>query len=313
MVSILAWCAAMQELHPAYAESPERPTIDLSGFAIPSKQIDVACARGGIIEKVLVEEGAHVSKGDPIVQLRCDLEAAKLDVSEARAAAATANVEAGKANVEAATARAEAAQATLELSEVEFARTETLYDEGRSSVATKSDYDKAALDVRLAQLRVRLAQLDVRLAEIDAKSREDQERILSLTAALDREILEEMTITTPVDGEVLQVYKREGEAVEEHAALVKVVDVDNLDVVAFAPLDALPHITVGTTGRFVVKGASEQEVPCEVYLVDAVGDAASQTFRIKAKMDNSGRLVRAGVKGKLRLETSSGSEERPDG
>lgn len=251
--------------------------VELTAFTVPSKQLDLASSRGGVIGKLFVEDGDPVKKGDRLVELKCEVERAQLEVSEAEYASAQAALDAAKAQVE--------------TTKREFERIKGLHEDG---VEGESLYDKYALEHRLAELTV--------------TTRQDQKRVLKLKVELWKQRVAEMSIMAPADGEVLQVIKHEGEAVDENEPLVRLVNVEVLDVVAFTPLAKIQHIREGVKGTFTVEGLADVSVPCEVFLVDSVADAASGTFRIKAKIDNAGRRVPAGVRGVLRIETPSESK-----
>lgn len=312
VVALLTWPAAAQE---------ENAPLELNAFTEPSRQAEASCSRGGVIAKVLVEEGQRVKKGDVIVELTSDVERAQYEWSKAVLAAAEAKISAAEASVESAKATIALKEAVLQkykktrdLAEIEFKRAEELYEDGQG-VLSKSDYEQAELNMRLAeldaqagQLDIQLAQVGVRLRDLDVQQARDGQRISELSSKQYEALLGQMTIKAPVDGEILLLYKHEGEAVEEHAPLLKLVNVDRLDVTAFAPLSAAVRLRNGMQGTFVVEGLGGVGAACEVFLVDAVADPASGTFRLKARIDNSDRKVLAGVRGVLRLEEPDDSE-----
>ncbi|MFH0964808.1 MAG: efflux RND transporter periplasmic adaptor subunit [Planctomycetota bacterium] len=249
----------------------------LSAFTAPSQEIELASAHGGVIAKVFFEEGARVVKGEPIVALKSDLERADLEIGRARLLVVEAQIK--------------AAGASLEQARKEYERLKDLVDKGGS--VSESDVDKAFLQMRLAELQ--------------QENVEDQKRVYELQVERAQVLLDEMTVCAPFDGEILLIEKHEGEAVEEHAPLGKFVNVDTLDVVMFAPLDTRGAIAVGATACFSAEGLPDLRVPCTVFLVDSVADAASGTYRVKARIDNRARTVPAGVRGTIVFLTADTS------
>ncbi len=93
--------------------------------AKPSKVLTVGAARSGIIQSILVEDGAHVDKGQILAQLDCrplqkEIEFRAASLAEAQAAyerirngPRPEEIEIGEANVGVAEARAEEADAAL--------------------------------------------------------------------------------------------------------------------------------------------------------------------------------------------------------
>lgn len=317
--SIAAIVAALLACAGAATAQEESESLELSAYTEPSKQAEVSCSRGGVIATVLVEEGQRVKKDDVIVELVADVERAQYEVSKAALAAADAKIDAARASVDSAGATVALKKAILEkykktreLAKTEFDRIKDLFDQG---TVAATDHDQAELNLRLAELDVQAGELDIRLAEVnvglrelDVKQAQDNQSISELSSKQYEALLKEMTIKAPADGEILQLYKHEGEAVEEHAPLLKLVNVDRLDVIAFAPLSGSGRIKKGMRGTFVVEGLGDMGCACEVFLIDSVADAASQTFRIKARIDNVERKVLAGVRGVLRLEIPADSE-----
>jgi len=303
----------------ATAAQEETESLELSAFTEPSKQAEVSCSRGGVIASVLVEEGQRVKKDDVIVELVADVERAQYEVSKAALAAAEAKIKAAEASVDSANATIALKKAILEkykktqeVAKTEFNRIKDLFDQG---TVAATDHDQAELNLRLAELDAQAGELDIRLAEVTVRLREldvtqaqDNQRISELSSKQYEALLSQMTIKASADGEILQLYKHEGEAVEEHAPLLKLVNVDQLDVTAFAPLSASGRIKKGMRGTFVVEGLGDMGSTCEVFLIDSVADPASQTFRIKARINNIERKVLAGVRGVLRLEIPVDSE-----
>ena len=304
----------------ATAAQGETESLELEAYTEPSRQVEVSCSRGGVIAKVLVEEGRRVKKGDVIVELVADVERAQYEVSKAALAAADAKIEAAQASVESANATIALKKAILEkykktqeVAKTEFDRIKDLFEQG---TVAATDHDQAELNLRLAELDVQAGELDIRLAEVNVKLREldvtqaqDNRSISELSSKQYQALLSQMTIKAPGDGEILELHKHEGEAVEEHAPLLKLVNVDRLDVIVQSvSLAVVGRIKEGMQGTFAAKGLDGVDATCEVFLVDAVADKASETVRIKARIDNADGKMPAGVQGVLRLEIPTESE-----
>ncbi len=127
----------------------------------PGSDVMVGTDLQGTVARVLVQEGARVRRGDPLVEL---------DASEQRAALAAAR------------ARSAEAEADLRLSESDLARVQVLKEQ---SLVSQQGLDQALHDRDAARARLALAQADVqRLDAIVRKS--------SICAPIDGVVLERL-------------------------------------------------------------------------------------------------------------------------
>ena len=251
---------------PAAPATPGSVTVD--AFTAPHLQLQIATQIGGVVTKVVVEEGDHVSAGQDVVHLNDDLLRAQLAVSEARTQSAEAQIAAAKARFELLTKEYEREQQLLE-----------------KKVASQEDLDKARLDRDLADLSIQNAENDLKIAK--------------LTADRDRVAVEQTVFRAPDDGEVLRIAVREGEAAEPLHPVFSMVTVDPLDVITYVPIDTVGRISVGTTAMLKLEGVSPEPLACTVKVVDRVADPASGTYRIKLTLPNQKRQIAAGARGAL--------------
>jgi len=251
----------------AAATQPKVPrTVDVTAFTTPYRQLEVATETGGVLAKVLVDEGDRVKKGQVLVELKNDILRAQLEVS--------------RAQIDSAKLQTEAQQTTLKTAKIAFDRQEKLFKQG---VSTSEEFDKAKLEFDLAKLRVEIASSEVRVTE--------------LASERDKERLEQTYIRAPRDGEVFRILKHPGEAVEPHRPVLNMVSIDPLFVVAFAPIGTAGAIKVGMKSTLVLENLPGQSLACAVAVVDKVADAASGTYRVKLTLPNPDRALTAGSKG----------------
>lgn len=93
--------------------------------AVEARDYQVAAAAAGTVKEVLVDEGARVSEGDPLVRLddraaRLQVDQARAGVTAGRAAVASARNDGSSADVAAAKARLEQARAAVRLARVQL-------------------------------------------------------------------------------------------------------------------------------------------------------------------------------------------------
>lgn len=183
-----------------------------------SGQIKVAAATIGVVHKVLVKANDKVFAGEPLIQLADDELRARLAAAETQVAMRERARDERSATGSAKTRR----KAQDAVAEAE----RTLYD-ARSAVdraaarlrakgGAEADLTAARLALTRAQNELSTRQGELRTADDDAAlptSLEGQLSIARSEYAVARAALDKMTVRAPIDGTVLQVNVREGEAV----------------------------------------------------------------------------------------------------
>jgi RND family efflux transporter MFP subunit len=111
-----------------------------------------------------------------------------------------------------------------------------------------------------------------------------------------RLILQRMTIRAPFSGYITNVYRESGETVTATEPILRVVQLDMLEVAVDCPLELAQLVVVGK--RVVVRPADSQWTPRvgEVIFTNSVADPASQTFKAKVVLDNRNKTWIAGLK-----------------
>ncbi len=261
--------AALAQDSPPAAPAPETVTVD--AFTSPHEQRQLSSQVGGVVGKVLVEEGDHVSAGQELVKFRDDMLQAQLAISQAR--------------VQSADVQISAAKARHEMLTTEYEREQKLFDK---DVASKEDLDKARLDRDLAQLSI--------------QNSENDKKIAQLTAQRDQEAINQTTIKSPIDADIFRIAVRGGEAAQPLSPVLSIVAVDPLDVIAYVPIGTVGHISVGSTATLNLESVISAPLSCTVRVVDKVADPASGTYRVKLTLPNPDRMIASGARGSLTFQ-----------
>ena len=163
------------------ARSPYANTVAATGIIEAVREnVKIAAPKGGLIQKVHVQVGAHVNAGDPLLQL---------DDREMRA------------SVKAMQAQLEAMQASLRSEKVlaadaadQFRRTDNLE---KQKVASEDERTRKKFTVENMEARVAKTEADIQSAAAQVE--------------LARTNLEILTVRAPREGTILQLNVREGE------------------------------------------------------------------------------------------------------
>ena len=235
----------------------------------PFQEAEVGTQVVGILDRVLVERGDFVKKGQPLAQLSSDVERAAVGAAKLRA----------EANAE-----LRAAASNHDFAQKKKVRTQDLFKQNFVSQQVK---DQAATEADVAEMRLRQAREQMRQAQQE----------LTLTQAQ----LSQRTIRSPLTGVVVERYLQEGERVEDRP-VVKVVTIDPLRVEVIVPATHFNKIQVGMTAS-VRPDMQEVELrTAKVVVVDRVIDAASNSFRVRLELPNPDNALPPGLRCKVEFD-----------
>lgn len=264
----LALSAALLAAAPAAAAT-------LAGCLIePERSAEVGSPVAGVIERVEVERGQRVRKGQVLAVLRAEVERASLDVAKSRAES---------------NADLEAAAANAAFQHDRLVRAEDLF---RQSFISQQALDQARTESRLADQKLKQAR------EQRAISR--QERDVAEAQ------LSQRVIRSPMDGVVAERHATAGERADDKP-LLRIARIDPLRVQLVVPTSLYGQLRVG--GQVAVQpdlpGAARQNA--RVTLVDKVIDPASNTFRVQLELPNPDLALPAGLRCKAEVDAPAGT------
>jgi RND family efflux transporter MFP subunit len=270
-VAALAICLA--------AVWPSRASAAAVGCLItPSRIADVGTPAAGVIERIAVDRGDSVRKGQALVTLRADAELASLSAARVRAEA------------EAAVA---GAQANAHLAQQKLERAEGLF---RQNFISAQALEQTRTEHTVAQQSLRQAM--------------DQQAVYRSELQQARALLRLRTLTSPISGVVIDRMAHPGERVELQAVL-RVADLSRLRVEVVVPAAQFGTIAEG------LEVDVKPEVPglaprrAKVTQVDRVIDAASNTFRVRLSLPNDDAQVPAGARCKVEFPADK-ADDKPD-
>lgn len=259
------------------ARQRENP-LTFSG-SIEARDVEVGSLVGGRVAAVLVEEGAAVKAGQPIVTLETDLGA--LQIREQRAVvdqnrATLARVKAGPRREEISRARAQADNA-----ERERRRLERLLDQG---LIPRQQYDDAATAAKTAietwrELARGSRVEDVRAAE--AALDEAEQRLAFLLRQS-----QETVVKAPADGVVESLDLRPGDIVAPNQPVARILEPGQLWVRVWVPEPSLGKVRVGLKAAITVDTYPRREFAGKVVEIRQQGEYTPRNIQtLKQRMD----------------------------
>jgi cobalt-zinc-cadmium efflux system membrane fusion protein len=247
------------------ASRPEREEL-LGCLLTPNAEAEVGSQVIGVLAHVLVERGDHVKKGQAIAQRDDGVERASADAASQRFEN-RAEIAAAKAAYEFAQKKADRAR---ELVDKQFISPQAL--------------EQADSEAKVAAMRYAQAQ--------------EQRVVARQDMSVARAQLGLRTISSPISGVVVDRYMSAGERVEQKP-IVKIAQIDPLRVEVVAPASRFNSIKPGTLATVTPELKDVGAMNAHVIQVDAVIDAASNTFRVRLEMPNPRGEIPSGLRCKI--------------
>jgi multidrug resistance efflux pump len=281
------------------ARSPWGVSIAGTGVVEPcTENIAIGTHVTGVVQDVLVVVGQNVKKGEPLFriderQLRAELAVRKAMLASAEAQLDRLEKQPRVEELPASAALVREAQARLDEEEDRFRRGEVL--QSRKFI---SEEDFAARRQALAVSREQLAK--ARADDILLRSGAwEPDKLVSRAAVTQakaqleqtRTDLARLTVTAPVDGQVLQVDVRPGEFVAQTNTtdLMVLGNIRPLHVRADIDESDIPRFTPGSSARGFVRGETEHPVALdfvrvEPYVVPKKSLTGTNTERVDTRV-----------------------------
>ena len=267
---LVVWCTGFAAAHVpmgAHSQSSANLAGPIDCVIEPYQTIKLASPVQGLVDGVNVTRGDRVRKGEKLAHLELGVEQAAVDAARIRA---TSDV-AVRSN-----------QAAFKFQKNKLGRHETLKDQQWISTALAEEVRR---DEEMARLKVAEAELDQKLAGAELERAE--------------QMLNKRSILSPIDGIVVDRFLSPGEWVYEQAPILKLAQIDILNVEVFVPTALYREIRTGMSAKVHPQEPIGGSYNARVKVVDQVLDAASGTFRVRLELPNADLLLPGGIRCKM--------------
>lgn len=267
-----------------------------------ASEIRIASKITGRINQFNVEEGSQVQLGDTLVIIDSPELSAKLEQANAAENAAQAQNKkaikgARKEQIMGAFEMWQKAQVGVDISKKSYDRVQRLFDKG---VVTAQKRDEAEAQYKAAVATANAAKSQYDMAKNGAES-EDKEAALALVDRAKGAVNEvksyfkEITLTSPINGEVTDVYPKRGELVGAGAPIMSIVDLNDIWFTFNVREDLLGELKMGKTFKVKVPALNNQIVEVKVSYIKALASYATwkatkttgqfdvKTFEVRAR------------------------------
>ncbi len=241
------------------AQSEQSDAID--GFIAPFRSIELSSDEAGAIAELTVEEGDLVETGGTVAKLDDRVQELQVEIAEELAQT---------------TSQLIAANQLLEKRKEISRRLDELKQRGHAS---QSEIIRAEMELSIAQAKVLAAKEEKAVREIELRRAEVQ--------------LDRRTISSPFDGIVAKIHRREGEFLSPlHPEVATIIQVDKL-LASFAIMsDQLDRFEINQEHTIRLENGSL--VKGSVYRIGVETDSQSGTVDIKLLIQNPTMKLRSG-------------------
>jgi len=236
----------------------------------------------GRIKAFKGEEGTFVKAGDTLVIIDSPELSAKLDQANAAQNAAQAQNKkaikgARKEMISGAYEMWQKAQVGVDIAKKSYDRVQHLFDKGVVP-AQKRDEAEAQYKAAIATSKAAKSQYDMAM---NGAENEDKEAAIALVdrakGAVNevKSYLKDITLTSPIDGEITEIFPKRGELVGSGAPIMSIVDLNDMWFTFNVREDLLGELKMGKTFRVKVPALNNQVVEVKVNYIKAMASYAT--------------------------------------
>jgi membrane fusion protein, heavy metal efflux system len=250
------------------AKPAELKSDALGCLVEPSIVVDVSSPVSGLLDRVAVERGDVVTKGQTVASIESRVERASVELALSRLQ--------NEAEIR-------SAESNQDFARKKHERNENLHRDGvvSAQVREQAETESVLAAERLKQIR-------------------EQRLVTAQEVQLARSQLSLKTIASPISGLVIERYLSAGERADEKPIL-KIAQVDPLRVEAIMPAAMFGKVKKGMNAKVQPELIGEASRDAAVILVDKVIDPASNTFRVRLELPNANNLLPSGVRCKINI------------
>jgi RND family efflux transporter MFP subunit len=233
----------------------------------PRRVIELRAPLEGLIDRMNVDRGDTVRRGQELVVLDTSVDRASAAVLRHRAVMEGA-VKSGESR--------------LEFSSGKLVRLKNL--EAQKYVSEQAREE---------------ASTEQRLAEAGLLDAQDNRKVAELELARQMEIIRLKTIRSPIDGVVVERMLHPGEFAEAGVGrkpILKLAEIDTLHVEVLLPVEAFGRVTPGMEVEVLPEIPAGARYTARVRVIDRLVDAASGTFGVRLELNNPQRRMPAGIR-----------------
>ena len=276
-------------------------TVSASGTIEPQLSVDISSSVMGRVTRLAVDEGDRVVAGEFLLEIDPESLQATVNRNEA-------SLRASESSLEQARVAVESARVNLQLAQDNLERQTALWEQ---RLVAREEFDKARREAEL-----RATEFEARQVEVaTARQRIRQERASFESAQYE---LEQVTITSPIDGVVTRRNIEEGETVvigtmnNPGTVLLTVADFSILEAHVEVDETDIPSVELGQTAAISIDALPDHTYPGQVTEIGnspiqagEVGASQATNFEVVVTLDGDVPGVRPGFTATADIRTAT--------
>jgi multidrug efflux pump subunit AcrA (membrane-fusion protein) len=290
LLAIVVYLGASCRLTSAQDENPGLASDLVINNAVLKivEERNIPARTSGIIRQNGIREGVLVKKGELVMEI--DNAQTSIEIRKSQKELEMAKLEA------ASRVDLEYAKRSIEVADAELKRA-IRSNERRPGVVPQTELDQLSLVVKKSFAEKEKTEFQM---EMRAMSKEVRE----IELQLDQLKNEHHQIRSPLNGMIVEVYRREGEWVETSESIARVVRLDRLKSEVKIPVGVAVNDLIGAAATFypkLVKPGDDQSYSGEVVFIYPEANPISSEVRVWVEIDNRGLNLIPGITGRLEI------------
>jgi HlyD family secretion protein len=236
--------------------------VSASGKVQPKRQVNISANTMGRVTRVAVEEGQRVKAGQFLLEIDPRSLEGQLQRGEASVAAAQSSLQQSRVNVDQSRTTVEQSKVALDLARQTLQRQQELWKDG---LTTKEALDRAQNDLLARETEVRSREAEVRAREQDIQTREQQIKQEQASLATTRYNLNQVIISSPMDGLVTRRNIEEGETAvvgtmnNAGTVLMTIADMSVIEAEVEVDETDIPNVQLGQLAKVTIDAVPDRE------------------------------------------------------
>jgi RND family efflux transporter MFP subunit len=245
-----------------FSSTAPATATELDCLIKPEMYVDLSSPVDSVIKDILVKSGDNIVKGQTLVQLDSSVEKARVTLARKQAFSTT---------------EIELRKVQLKYARLNDQRIRNLYG---TKAISEVERDKSATELALAKIELAKSRENIQIAKLNLK-------LVDAQLAL-------KTLSSPINGVVVDINTREGESVADRP-IMKLAQIDPLKVELIVSTEYFGLIVPGMEVEIQPELPKNKRFTTAVTMVDQLIDPASGTFTVHIALPNPDNLLVGGV------------------
>lgn len=312
MIISLAVVCAIGLAFFGYRTMKENARNNIPGIAhgngrLEATEVDIATKIAERIDRILVNDGDLVKKGQVVALMQTNVLSAELAQAQAKYRQAITAAASAKAKIEVKIGELEAAIAVVKQKESNAINAKKRYDRALQMLKTQAiskqafDNDEtiylsAEAELAAARASVKQAEAEVNSARADAEGANANIQAMKADVARIQADLDDCKLISPIDGRVQYRISEPGEVLSAGGRVLNLVDLTDVYMTFFLPEGIAGKVKIGADARIVLDAIPQHPIPATISFVASVAQFTPKTvetqlereklmFRVKARIN----------------------------